>query len=162
VELRLRYRSEQEICATWGPVVIRICDGAPTHVEDLHRVTKVFDELLETHPNIAMLLVTTHGTALPDGETQRYAKHSLLRYEERLIIVAALLGLGFWASALRAAIAGVMRVLRHENLWMENSVETAISRVTMELIGLDGEALLAAYEQLWAELQRPAPARSTG
>lgn len=152
VELEVRYRTTQEICATLGPVVIRICDRAPTEVADIDRVEQLFDELLETHKNIALLLVLTHGTALPDSVGQRRAKESMHRYADRLVGVVALLGLGFWASAVRTTLSAIIRMVRQESFALEGSVEEAIERLTMELVGLDGEALLRAYELLWAEL----------
>ena len=72
-----------------GPVVIRVCDGARTEVEDLERVLPLFDELLETPADIAMISVFTHGTPMPDALTQRHAKESMHRYDEHLVLVVA-------------------------------------------------------------------------
>jgi hypothetical protein len=154
VELRLRYQSDREICATWGAVVIRICDGAQTEIEDLRRVQQLFDELLETRTTIAMLLVFTHGTALPDQATQRFAKESMGAYEERLVISVAVLGLGFWASTMRSALGTIIRVVRRGDVWLEGSVERAITRLTTDLVGIDADALMAVYQELWNELAR--------
>lgn len=153
MDLELRHQTAHEICASLGPVVIRISDGVRTEVEDLYRDQRLFDELLETHPNIVMLVVMTHGTPSPDGRVQRHAKEFLRRYEDRVLFVAVPLGLGFWASTLRAALSLTVRFVGRGSVWIEGSVEAAIARVTMELVGIDGDELLRAYEQLWAELE---------
>jgi hypothetical protein len=160
VQTQLRYQTDREICATWGPIVIRICDRAPTEIHDLLRVQKLFDELLETHAHIAILLVVTHGTPLPDGATHRYSMESAQAYGDRLVLSVAVLGLGFWASTVRATMGTFTRVLRRGNIWLEGSVERAIERLTGELVGIDADALMAAYKQLWDELTRGA--RRTG
>jgi hypothetical protein len=139
-----------------GPVVIRICDGARTEIEDLRRVQGLFDELLERHAHIAMLLVFTHGTPLPDAATQRHARDSMKLYDHKLVLAVAVLGLGFWASAVRAGLATIARVVRRGDLWIEGSVEQAVTRMTMDLVGLDEVTITRCYEQLWAELQQPA------
>lgn len=152
VELRLRHQSDREVCASWGPVVIRICDGARTEMEDLLRVQQVFDELLETHETVAILLVFMHGTPPPDAQAQRYVRESVARYRDRLILSAALLGLGFWASTARATLGLVARVVGPGNMWLENSVDRAIDRLAFELVGLDANALLTVYQQLTDQL----------
>lgn len=149
--MQLRHQTDREICATWGPIVIRICDGVDTEVDDLLRVTKVFDELLETHVNIAMLLVLTHDTPVPGIAARRFAMESMQGYGDRLLLGVAVLGLGFWASTARATMAMITHALRG-NVWMEGSVERAIERLTAELVGIDPGALMTAYQELWDEL----------
>jgi hypothetical protein len=153
LELRLHYHTDREICATWGPVVIRICDGVRTEIEDLDRVAKVFDEVLTTHKTVAVLLVLTHGTPpLMDIQTQRHAKEAMLRYGNRLLLCGAVLGLGFWASAMRATLSFFMRVAGPNNMWVESSVERAVDRLASELVGIDADGLLVVYQQLWDQL----------
>jgi hypothetical protein len=158
--MQLRYQTDREICATLGAVVIRICDGNRTELDDLVRVEKLFEELLETHANIALLLVVTHGTPLPDAAVHRYSMEATQGYGDRLVLSVALLGLGFWASTVRATMGAFTRVLRRGNIWLEGSVERAIERLTGELVGIDADALLAAYQELWDALVRGA--RPTG
>ncbi len=154
MEPEIRYRSAHEVCAIWGAVVIRICDGVRTEVEDLERVDKLFDELLATHGAIGMLLVFTHDTPLPTPAAQRYTMSSMSRYGPRLTIAVAALGLGFWASALRSTVDMILRVVRARNAVVEGSAEAAVSRLANELIGIDPDALLSAYEGLWSELEQ--------
>lgn len=158
--MQVRYQTDREICATRGPVVIRICDGFRSELDDLRRVEQLFDELLETHAHIAILLVLTHGTPLPDAAAHRYSMESAQRYGDRLVLCVALLGLGFWASTVRATMGAFTRVLRRGNIWLEGSVERAIERLTTELVGIDADALMTTYKELWDELGRGA--RQTG
>jgi hypothetical protein len=159
VQLQVRFHSDREICATWGPVVIRICDGVRTETDDLRRVSALFDELLENHAYISMLLVFTHGTPMPDGAAQRYASESMRAYDDRLTLAVAMLGLGFWASAVRSTLATLAHMVRR-NIWIEGSVEQAIARLTSDLVGIDPDALMVEYQKLWDELVRGA--RRTG
>lgn len=152
MELKVRFRTDHEICATWGPVVIRISDGVRTEIEDLVRVQKLFDELLESHKTIAILLVLTHGTPPLDATTQRHAKESMVRYKDRLVLSVALLGLGFWASTMRGALGLLVRVVGGTNMWLEGSVERAVERLSYELVGIHADALMTVYQQLWDEL----------
>ncbi|KIG12006.1 hypothetical protein DB30_02124 [Enhygromyxa salina] len=162
MELELRHRTAHETCASLGPVVIRICDGVRTEVADLVRQEQLFDELLETHANIAMLVVFTHDTPPPDGAAQRHAKQFMRRYRENVVVAVALLGLGFWASAVRVALSTIVRVVGHGSISIEGTVEQAITRVTMELVGIDAGEIQRAYELLWAELSVPSARARTG
>ncbi|WP_106091718.1 hypothetical protein [Enhygromyxa salina] len=154
-KLEVRYQTAYEICASVGPIVIRICDGVRTEVADLVRQELLFDKLLVTHANIAMLVVFTHGTPPPDGAAQRHAKQFMRRYRDRVVVSVALLGLGFWASAVRTALSAIVRVVGHGSISIEGTVEHAISRVTMELVGIDASEVLRDYELLWAKLKEP-------
>jgi hypothetical protein len=157
VELEVRYQTAREICASLGPIVIRICDGCRTELEDLVRVDQLFDELLEVHANIGMLLVFTHGTPTPDASVQAHARESMRKREDRLVIAVALLGLGFWASAVRAALSTLARVVSHGGISTEGTVEHAVARLTTELVGVDGDQLVRAYTLLWAQLTEREP-----
>lgn len=154
VEPEVRLHSSQEICATWGPIVIRICDGARTEIEDLDRVEALFDELLESRSAVGMLLVITHETPLPTTATQRYALNAMSRYGDKLVVAVATLGLGFWASTFRTTLDTILRMLRGANMTIEGNPEAAVARLSGELIGIDPEALLSAYRGLWSALER--------
>ena len=156
MRLEIRYRGEREICATWGAVVTRICDGVRTEIDDLIRVNALFEELLQQRPAIGMLLVFTHGTPLPTPATQRFAITAMRELDDKLVLSVAALGLGFWADALRASIATIARIVAGSTIAIEHSVEAAAQRLAAELIGIDPDALLGVYRQLWAELRRPA------
>jgi hypothetical protein len=150
----IRYRSSQEICATWGAVVIRICDGVRTEIDDLVRVQALFDELLEHHRAIGMLMVFTHETPLPTPATQRHAVSSMRQYNDKLVLSVAMLGLGFWANSFRVALDAIAGMLGHGTISISATAETAAQRLAMELIGIDPDALTVAFRQTWAELDR--------
>jgi hypothetical protein len=161
VQTQLRHQTEREICATWGPVVIRICDGVRTESDDVHRLDRLFGELLATHPDIAMLLVYTHGTPMSDAVTQQCVAECMRKHGERLGLFVAALGMGFWAMTVRSTIESLARATGR-SVWLKGDVEEAITRLTTNLIGIDAEALVAVYGELWNELCRGArsPARA--
>jgi hypothetical protein len=151
--VQIRYRSEREICATWGAVVIRICDGSRTEIADLERVEALFDELLAHKPAVGMLLVFTHDTPLPSLATQRHAADGLRRLRGRLVLATATVGLGFWATTFRAGLDALFGALGG-GVVVEGRVEAAAERLAGELIGIDPAGLVAVYGQLWAELTK--------
>jgi hypothetical protein len=153
VQTQLRHHTDREICATWGPVVIRICDGVRTEIDDLRRLDQLFGELLEKHPDIAMLQVYTHGTPMPDGVTQQYAADSMRTHGDRLGLFVAALGMGFWAMSVRSTIETLARAVGR-SVWLKGDVEQAITRLSTNLIGIDADALVAVYAELWNELAR--------
>jgi hypothetical protein len=155
LQTQLRYQTDREICATWGPVVIRICDGVRTEIDDLRRLDLVFDELLEIRPDIAMLLVYTHGTPMPDAVTQQYVADSMRTHGDRLGLFVAALGMGFWAMTVRTTMETLARAIGRR-VWLEGNVEQASTRLSTNLIGIDADALVAVYRELWNELVRGA------
>lgn len=155
MQTQLRYQTDREICATWGPVVIRICDGVRTEIDDLRRLDLVFDELLEIRPDIAMLLVYTHGTPMPDAVTQQYVADSMRTHGDRLGLFVAALGMGFWAMTVRTTMETLARAIGRR-VWLEGNVEQASTRLSTNLIGIDADALVAVYRELWNELVRGA------
>jgi hypothetical protein len=159
LQTQLRYQTEREICATWGPVVIRICDGVRTEIDDLRRLDSLFDELLVTRADIAMLLVYTHGTPMPDAVTQQHAANSMRIHGDRLGLFVAALGMGFWAMTVRTTMGAFARAIGR-SVWLEDTVEQASTRLCTNLIGIDADALVVAYRELWNELGRGA--RQTG
>ena len=152
MEPEVRHLTADEVCATWGPLVVRICDGRRTELEDLQRVEAIFDELLTRHRHVGILLVFHHGTPMPAGPTQRYAMDSTRRFGERLVMSAALLGLGFWADATRATLSTLLRLVG-ATLSIESSVEQAVARLTLDFVGIDPDALMTVYRDLWQQLQ---------
>lgn len=148
MQTQLRYQTDREICATWGPVVIRICDGVRTEIDDLRRLDLVFDELLEIRPDIAMLLVYTHGTPMPDAVTQQYVASSMRTHGDRLGLFVAALGMGFWAMTVRTTMETLARAVGRR-VWLEGNVEQASTRLSTNLIGIDADALVAVYRELW-------------
>ena len=149
----IRHRSDREICATWGAVVVRICDGNRTEIADLERVDVLFDELLAKHESIGMLLVFTHDTPLPTLPTQRYAARSLERLRGRVLLAIATVGLGFWASTFTSAVDAILRAVDGK-IAIETTAEKAVERLAGELIGIDPVELLRVYRELSAELGR--------
>jgi hypothetical protein len=157
----IRFHSSQEICATWGAVVIRICNGVRTEIDDLMRVEALFDELLETRKAIGMLLVFTHGTPWPTAAAQRYAISSMRsKYDGKVVLGVAMLGLGFWANSFRGTLDAVTRVVRGGTIAIEGTAEAATKRLAMELIGIDPEALLGVYQELWGRLEHGQPRKA--
>lgn len=159
MQTQLRYQTERELCATWGPIVIRICDGVRTEIDDLRRLDLLFDELLETRADIAMLLVYTHGTPMPDAVTQQYAVDSMRTHGDRVGLSVAALGMGFWAMTVRTTLDAFARAVGRR-IWLDANIEQAIARLSMNLIGIDADALTAVYRELWDELVRGS--RQTG
>lgn len=152
MEPEVRYLAAHEVCATWGPLVVRICDGKRTEIEDLQRVEAIFDELLTRHRHIGILLVFHHGTPVPAGPAQRYAVDSTRRFGQKLVMSSALLGLGFWADATRATLSTLLRLVG-ATLSIEPSVEQAVARLSLDFVGIDPDALMAVYRDLWKQLQ---------
>ena len=148
MELDIKYRTAQDIYAVCGPVLIRIADGANTELGDIDRIHAWFTEMLAHQPNIGMLLVAHHGNPPPSMATIRYAVQQMGHMQERIVVGVALLGLGFWADTARAVTAGLMRLLRGGAVILASSPEAAIEGMVLELVGLDGAALLAATAEL--------------
>lgn len=154
MESVIHFRSGQEICASWGPVVIRICDGVRTEIDDLDRVQGLFEQLLAARPLVGMLLVFTHGTPLPIPTTQRHAANRMRELDGKLVMSVAMLGLGFWATAMRATFDLLIRTVSRGTIAIEGTIETAAMRLSSELIGVDPEALLEVHHRLWSELEQ--------
>jgi len=148
MELDIKHRTPQDIYAVCGPVLIRIADGAPTELADIDRIHQCFTEMLAHRPNVGMLLLAHHGNPTPSMATIRYAVQQMGHLQERIVVAVALLGLGFWADTARAVTAGLMRLLRGGAVILASSPEAAVEGMTLELVGLDGAALLAATVEL--------------
>jgi hypothetical protein len=61
--------------------------------------------------------------------------------------------MGFWASAMRATATGLSLLLRRR-LIFETALERAAQRLSADLVGIDPAAIVAAHDQLYADLQR--------
>lgn len=147
--LDVRYHSKLEICALWGPILIRLVDGAPTEPADIDRVGVWLDELAERWPTIGMLTLAHHGTPLPSLATLRYSNQKLGALEDRMVIGIALLGLGYWAEAARAAVDSVSRIARRRTTYaFGSSVESVVERMALEFVGLDRARLCSVCAEL--------------
>jgi hypothetical protein len=146
--LEIKYQSDTQVWATWGPVLIRIVDGAPTEPSDLDRLRLLFLELLDEWPTIGMLLIAHHGSPIPSITTLRYATQLMVSFEDRLVVSAALLGLGYWAEASRAALNFFTSLVRGNTFILAGSVESAIDKMAFELVGLDRQQLCSAATEL--------------
>lgn len=148
MQLDVRYQTPHEIYAIWGPVVLRIADGAPTELADIDRVHALLDEVLTTWPSAGMLLIVHHGNPNPSMATMRYASQVMADIEHRMVVGIALLGLGFWAETVRASTALLMRLIRGSTVALEGSIEDAARRMALELVGIDAEGLRLACQEL--------------
>ena len=147
MQLDVVYRTEQEIYAIWGPVVVRLIDGAQTEPADIDRLHGLLAGVLIGWPTVGMLLVSHHGSPQPSVATMRYSKNQMADIEDRLVIGIALLGLGFWAETARATASWLMRFAQ-SSVVLEGSVDDAARRMGMELVGLDAEGLIGACDEL--------------
>jgi hypothetical protein len=148
MELIVKQRCERQIHAIWGPVLIRIADGAPTDVADIDRLHCYFVEMLERWPTIGMLLVAHHENPMPSVAALRHAKQQMPALADRIVIAVALLGLGFWADAGRSMVGMFMRMAGGGTFVLEKSVDAAATKLGHELIGLDPAGLIDACAQL--------------
>ncbi len=136
----------------WGPILIRVVATAPTEREVLDFAAARFDETLERYSAVACLVVTEHGTPLPSGDALRYVRERYDLYGERLVMAYAVLGLGFWAGTAVRLGAALVRASGHTAL-LDTPLERVCERLSLELVGVDPQALLARVEQLRARVQ---------
>lgn len=146
--LEVKHHSDTQVYATWGPVLIRIVDGAVTEPAEMDHLHVLFLELLDEWPTIGMLLIAHHGNPIPNLTTLRYANQLMGNLDDRLVIGVALLGLGYWAEASRAAINFLARLVRGNTYILAGSVESAVDKMAFELVGLDREQLCCAAAEL--------------
>ena len=159
MRLLVRYQTTREIYAIWGPIVLRLIDGASTEPADIDRVHALLLEVLEQQPSCGMLLIAHHGSPSPSLATMRYSNAVMSDIKDRLVVGIALLGLGFWAETSRATTSALMRLTR-SNVALESTPGSAAQRMAMELIGIDPNRLLQACDDL-EQLFR-SPVSSTG
>ena len=150
--LQIRRVCGADAVATLGPVGVRVVRTAPTALADIDEAKQIFDELLEGWPVIGALIVVHHGAPVPTGPVRRYARKAFGSYGDRLIMSHVMLGLGFWAAAGRAAVKTITGWTGHPAP-LESTVEAGAERLSTELIGVDPATLIAAHDQLLAQMQ---------
>jgi hypothetical protein len=146
--LEIRHQTDKQVHATWGPVSIRITDGATTDASEIDRSHVLILELLDTWPTIGSLLIVHHGNPIPSFATMRYAKQRMAGVEDRMVVGVALLGLGFWAEAARVTTSFFARLIRGDTFVLAGSVEATVELMALELVGLDHEQLHSACVEL--------------
>jgi hypothetical protein len=146
--LEIKYQSDTQIYATWGPVLLRIADGAPTEIAEINRSHAISLELLEQWPTIGSLLIAHHGNPTPSFATMRYARQLMNGLEDRMVVCVATLGIGYWAQAARVTTSFFARLIPGNSFVLAGSVESAVERMTFELVGLDPAQLHSACIEL--------------
>jgi hypothetical protein len=142
--LEICHHTDKQILATWGPVFIRITDGAMIDAPEIERAHARCLELLDEWSTIGSLLIVHHGTPIPSLGTLRYARQRMVGVEHRIVVGVALLGLGYWAEAARVTTSLFGRLFRGNSFVLTNSVESAVKGMTFELVGVDSEQLHSA------------------
>ena len=152
VELRVDYRGDGEIAAQLGPLMLRVLGGIETTHESVDRLLAMLDRILARWPLVGVLVLVEHGTPKPSPEIRRRVDDELRRYGDRIVVGYAFLGLGFWNAdarefaAERAASLGV-------TVFATATVRELATRVSLELVGVDPEAVERTCEQLRSELR---------
>jgi hypothetical protein len=146
--LEIKHHGDKQIYATWGPVLIRIADGAATDPQEIDRSHALCLGLLDEWPTIGSLLIAHHGLPIPSLATLRYARQLMAGIEDRMVVGVTLLGLGFWAEGARATASLFARLIRGNTLVLAGSVESAVERMAFELVGIDPEQLHSACTEL--------------
>jgi hypothetical protein len=146
--LEIRHHGDKQISATWGPVVIRITDGAVTDVAQIDTSHELVLEMLDRWPTIGSLLIVHHGNPIPSFATMRYARQRMAGLEDRMVVGVALLGLGFWAETARVTTSFFARLIRGNTFVLAGSVESTVERMAFELVGIDHEQLHSACLEL--------------
>ena len=151
MDLELHHVDETQALATCGAVVMRIVMSAPTRVEDIDHVITLVDAVLERSPTAGLWVVVHHGAPLPPAHVRDHATHQFRPYEDRLCTTVSMLGLGFWASTAYKVTAAFTRLAKR-SAPVEASVADGARRLSMELIGIDADALIAAHDELSAQM----------
>ncbi|NVB37341.1 hypothetical protein G6O69_05825 [Pseudenhygromyxa sp. WMMC2535] len=164
--LQIHHRTDAEVLAEYGALVIRAIDGAPTEIEDVDRASDLIDELLERRANIGVLVIVEHGSPAPTPECMRHMRRRSQPRAERLVVGFAMLGLGFWAKAALHLTQVAVQAM-NMSMFAGTELRPVVEGMSRELVGLDPATILALCEQLRAELaaarsQRPPGASSTG
>ena len=153
MDCEIRVHDDVQIYAIWGPVLLRITDGGTTTPEDIDFQHGIVGEMLERWPSIGFLVVAHHGNPVPTVGTMRYATKRFASFESRLVVGMTLLGIGHWVVASNAAIAFMRRLVRANTFILGNSIEQVVDGMALELIGLDGEALVGVAKELQVRLR---------
>jgi hypothetical protein len=152
VELRVHHRSAGEIVAELGPVLLRLVNGVETTHESIDRLAALLDSLVARWPLVGALILVEHGTPTPALEIRRRADEVMSSHGDRLVIGYAFLGLGFWTADARGFAAE--RAALGLSVFAAGTVHELVSRVSLELVGVDPELIERSCEQLRAELVR--------
>lgn len=152
MELRVHHHSDGEIVAELGPVLLRVVNEVETTHESIDRLTAVLDALTARWPLVGVLVLVEHGTPKPAPEIRRRADEVMCSYGDRLVIGYAFLGLGFWTADARGFATD--RAALGLSVFAAGSVHELVSRVSLELVGVDPELIERSCEQLRAELRR--------
>lgn len=153
--LRIHQRTDQEVVAQLGAVVMRVIGAkkttqVPTVAHTLELFELVEQALLD-YPIVATLIVVEHGARVPGGEVRRCIDDHLRKYADRMVTGYALLGLGFWAQQARDFAANRAR-MEGCTILVDISLPRLTERLAQELIGIDPEQLAEVCEQLRGEL----------
>jgi hypothetical protein len=146
--LEIKHQSDTQIYATWGPVLIRIIDGATTDPPEIDRSHALCLALLDEWPTIGSLLIVHHGSPIPSLASLRYARQLMVRIEDRMVVGVTLLGLGYWAQAARVTASFFARLIRSSTFVLGGSVESTVEPMAFELVGLDHMQLHSACAEL--------------
>jgi hypothetical protein len=149
--LQVHYRSDGEIVAEVGPLLLRAINGAATTHESVEHLFTLVERLLVRWPIIAVLVVVEHGTPRPTPEIRHRIDEALRRYSERIVMGYVFLGLGFWTVDAREFAADRAATLPMP-VFVELGVHELATRIGRELLGVDPELIERSFEQLRAEL----------
>ncbi len=157
--LTIHQRSKGKLLASDGPVLYSLhSHEAESSPDDVPQTLAAIEAQLEQHAAVALLVIVEHGTPKPSPEERREMQATLARFGERLVVGYAFCGLGFWAGALRALIAGISRLAGSPAI-MHQTVEDTAAALARELIGLDPQRITGVGEELRAQLGTELPSK---
>lgn len=150
-QLRIHQRSDDEIIAQLGAVVIRVVGQIDTTIESIRAVYTTIEAVQRQYPIAGMLVVVEHGAPVPNSDVRRYIDDQLVQHADRLITGYAMLGLGFWAEQARTFAADRSQ-LQGCTILVDINLEQLAERMARELVGIDPQQLTQACELLRASL----------
>lgn len=116
IEFETAYEDAVCTLSTWRSVLLLHWHARPTKatLTALMSALPAAEQRMR-HGFVACTLVPS-GTGLPDAETRALMERSIKRLEERCVgTVNVILGTGFAAAAVRAAMTGLVLVVRTKN-----------------------------------------------
>lgn len=145
----------------WGPVAINVWASQPTPsaVQVMNELTE--RSLVECPGGIASIHWLDEGVALPTAEARVSLSDIARRYEKHVLCVGVMLqGSGFWASATRSALTGIM-LLAPRTFFLRFFSETPelVAYIVRELgqrkVGVvDAGQLIAVLDQTISDFHR--------
>lgn len=150
MELRVHYRGDGDIVAELGPLLLRVVNGVETTHETVDRLIASLDRLLARWSIVGVLVLVEHGTPKPASEVRRRVDEALGSHGQRIVIGYAFLGLGFWTADAREFAAE--RAALGMTVFAAGTVRELVTRVSLELVGVDPELIVRSCEQLRSEL----------